>query len=363
MQILFFIPNLNKTGGVERATISLLNELSKSQSLKIAVLSIEEFDVKKAFFLSPEVTVISLGIKDYKKQYFNIVKGIKAVIKEYSADIFITVETASLLFSLLPIISFKRRRRVKHIVWEHFNIKNNNGRRFRDFLRYIAAKAADVVVTLTQKDKNNWIRKYSPSAEIVYIYNTNPFSKIHKDYEKREKVAISVGRYVDVKGFDRLIAAWSLFEQKYSINDWNLIIVGHGPQEELLQNLINKSNSSSIHLSNGEGDVREFYEKASFYCMSSYSEGLGMVLIEAQFFGLPCIAFDVYAGPSEIISQNSGFLVKDGDLDEYANSIHKLISSRELRLEMSINAQKESKRFDAPVIGEKWLETFNRLLK
>ncbi|MNT03684.1 UDP-D-galactose:(glucosyl)lipopolysaccharide-1,6-D-galactosyltransferase [compost metagenome] len=97
--------------------------------------------------------------------------------------------------------------------------------------------------------------------------------------------------------------------------------------------------------------------------MSSYSEGLGMVLIEAQFFGLPCIAFDVYAGPSEIISQNSGFLVKDGDLDEYANSIHKLISSLELRLEMSINAQKESKRFDAPVIGEKWKETFNRLFK
>ncbi|MNH92962.1 alpha-1,4-N-acetyl-D-galactosaminyltransferase [compost metagenome] len=362
MQILFFIPNLNKTGGVERATISLLNELAKYQGLKIAVLSIEEFDEKRAFFLSPEVTVISLGIKDYKKQYFNIFKRIKTVINEFSADIFITVETASLLFSLLPVISFKRRK-VKHIVWEHFNIKNNNGRRFRDFLRYIAAKTADVVVTLTQKDKNNWIKKYSPNAEIVYIYNTNPFSIMHKDYEKHEKVAISVGRYVDVKGFDRLIAAWSLFEQKYAINDWNLIIVGHGPQEEVLQNLINKSNSSSIYLSNGEGNVREFYEKASFYCMSSYSEGLGMVLIEAQFFGLPCIAFDVYAGPSEIISQNSGFLVKDGDLDEYANSIHKLISSLELRLEMSINAQKESKRFDAPVIGEKWKETFNRLFK
>lgn len=362
MRILFFVPDLNKKGGVERATISLLNELSNFKELDVTVLLLNELDPNQCFSLNPEVKVISLGIDNYKNKYFKIIRQIGVTVKTLSLDVFVTVETASLLFSFVPMFSFKNKGG-KHIVWEHFNIKNNNGKRFRDYLRFLAAKTASSVITLTARDKESWIRKFSPKAKIDYIYNINPFSSKAPPYDVESKIAIAVGRYVEVKGFDRLIKAWCLFERKFNIYDWNLLIIGHGPQKEALQKLINDNNSNTISLSDGTKDIKKFYEEASFYCMTSYSEGLGMVLIEAQHFGLPCIAFDIYSGPSEVLSENSGLLVEDGDLNEYANSINKMISDAGMRKDMSINAEKESQRFDAPVIGQKWLEIFKELLK
>lgn len=45
--------------------------------------------------------------------------------------------------------------------------------------------------------------------------------------------------------------------------------------------------------------------------MSSYFEGLNMVLIEVQSFGLPTIAYDCYTDPSKIIDEYSGCLVEN----------------------------------------------------
>ena len=133
-----------------------------------------------------------------------------------------------------------------------------------------------------------------------------------------------------------------------------LSIIGYGEQKVNLQKLIDSLDCKSIQLIDGNSDVKKIYKEASIYCMSSYFEGLPMVLIEAQSFGLPAISFDIYAGPSEILSCGSGILVKDGDLDAYAKAIFDLIVSSELRSSMSSLAIENKHRFDGEVIAKEW---------
>ncbi|MBF7043709.1 glycosyltransferase, partial [Campylobacter volucris] len=98
------------------------------------------------------------------------------------------------------------------------------------------------------------------------------------------------------------------------------------------------------------------YLSASIYTMCSYREGFGMVLIESASYGLPSLAFDINNGPSDIIkNEKSGFLISDGDLDEFANKLCILMDDVNLRKIMGLNAkEKVKKEFGKEVIMEKW---------
>lgn len=348
MNIGFFIPNIDKKGGVERATIALVNALATQYKIYLIVCNYNN----NSFPIDQNVIIINLGIDNYKKQYLLLFKRLRGVIKEYNITHFISIETMSLLFTFIPLFTLKNRP--KFIVWEHFNFYNNNGRKLRDFFRKLAAKYADLIVTLTERDVNTWKENLNIKNKITYIYNISPFEEENPSYKEDSKKVISVGRYVEVKGFDRLIQAWSILEKKYDINGWKLSIIGYGEQRVNLQKLIDSLGCKSIQLIDGNSDIRYIYKEASIYCMSSYSEGLGMVLIEAQSFGLPSISFDIYAGPSEILSCGSGILVKDGDLEAYAKAIFDLINFKEQRSRMSSLAIENKHRFDSEMIAKEW---------
>ena len=62
--------------------------------------------------------------------------------------------------------------------------------------------------------------------------------------------------------------------------------------------------------------------------LASDIETFGMVLIEAQACGLPVVATDC-GGPRDIITPESGILVKPGSVSELTDAIKKLIKSFE----------------------------------
>ncbi len=67
-----------------------------------------------------------------------------------------------------------------------------------------------------------------------------------------------------------------------------------------------------LYLQDSKKIWNTFYRQASFFCMSSRFEGLPMVLLEAQSYSLPIVAFDCDTGPAEIIQDNvNGKLVEN----------------------------------------------------
>lgn len=358
MNVAFFIPKLSNRGGVEISTINVVNAMASSSKINVNLIVFNDDGFVSE--LHSKVNIICLNIANYKKHYLKLIRKFRYFLMSSEIDVVITVESMSYLFSFFPLMTLRNRPKI--VVWEHFNYKNDNGRKSRSFLRLLAAKSADLIILLTERDVEEWKKNIKISAKITYIYNVNTFKRDTNTYDLNSKTIIAVGRYTQVKGFDRLIKIWGIFQDKYSHNDWSLEIVGYGHEKVKLEALITELKVKNIKLVDGD-NVEENYADASFYCMTSYYEGLPMVLIEAQSFGLPAISFDIFTGPSEIIDDSTGILVTDGDFESYADAINKLITDSELRTTMSLAAFKASNRFSEEAISERWISELNMVNK
>ena len=86
-----------------------------------------------------------------------------------------------------------------------------------------------------------------------------------------------------------------------------------------------------------------------------------MVLLEAMSYGLPIISYDCKCGPKDLINNGlNGFLVPEGNIEELANTIMRLISNRDMMIEMGRNAKVESQQYEREVIMQKWIDLFEK---
>ena len=110
------------------------------------------------------------------------------------------------------------------------------------------------------------------------------------------------------------------------MSDWQLHIAGIGEEEIMLKKMaVDYKVSDSVVFLGQQKNMEELYRKASFFCMSSRFEGLPMVLLECQSFGIPVVSFDCETGPSEIIMHNwNGKLALDSNVDDLTLKIIEL---------------------------------------
>lgn len=313
---------MNSTGGTERVTSLIANKLA--QDNKIFILSLSE-GKNPAFNLNPKIHVDSLFNHkvSMKKNFLSCILKIRKYIQDNKIETLIVVDSISCIFTVPALIGLN----VNHICWEHFNFKVNLGVRFRDLGRKLAAKYCDYIVTLTERDKELWLDGLqNVKAEIIAIPNPTPFENIDHTPSLDSKTVLSVGRLTYQKGFDLLLDAWALVCKQNS--DWTLKIVGGGEDEQKLKDQAkNLGIENRVEFIPPTQNISEYYKTASFYCMSSRFEGLPMVLLEAQAYGLPIISFDCDTGPGELIQQNiNGFLVENGNVQDLAVSIVNAIS-------------------------------------
>ncbi len=148
---------------------------------------------------------------------------------------------------------------------------------------------------------------------------------------------------------------------KKDLESWQLIIVGDGVMKEQIQaKILEKNLQDTIILKPFTKDIEKEYLNASIYAMTSHFEGFGMVLVEASSYALPCVAFDIAAGPSDIIeSHTSGYLIEDNDLQDYADKLIDLMSDKDKRESMGLQAkQRVKERFSKEAIMPLWEKVF-----
>ena len=212
-------------------------------------------------------------------------------------------------------------------------------------------------IVLTEADKREWAVKNT-----IVIPNSLTFTS-NSDNTLCSKMIVSVGRLVYEKGFDRLIDIWAKF--RISHPDWFLNIIGDGVlKSQLLKIIVEKGLHGSIRIISATKNIQAIYEEASILLMTSRNEGLGMVLIEAQSCGVPVVAYNCPHGPSEIINNGiDGFLVEDGNSDEFVRKLSLLADDDMLRLKMGQYSKINSRRFCEDLIMEKWDSLFKSLKK
>lgn len=76
--------------------------------------------------------------------------------------------------------------------------------------------------------------------------------------------------------------------------------------------------------------------QSSIYVMTSLTESFGLVLIEAQSYGLPCIAYDCAQGAKEIIEDGvNGILIRDYSRERMVNECKKMMREYEYRKKLA----------------------------
>lgn len=80
--------------------------------------------------------------------------------------------------------------------------------------------------------------------------------------------------------------------------------------------------------------------------------------LRAQIITIPSIAFNVDTGPSDIIENGkSGYLIEDGNLQEFANKLCLLMDDENLRKQMGQRAKENiSHNFSKEKVMRKWQE-------
>lgn len=183
--------------------------------------------------------------------------------------------------------------------------------------------------------------------------------------EKKKQLFVATGRFHEVKGFDRLLEIMLRIHEKCP--EWKLLLIGDGEKKDELNDFIKKNKMQDyVDLSGQKNscEIEMINKVSSVYLMTSYSEGLPYVLIEAQSCALPIIAYDVRVGPRAVIQDGySGFLIKDGDIDEFVNKTVLIVNNAKLRNEMAINAYKDSHRYSKEHVSEMWFQIIDQARK
>lgn len=219
----------------------------------------------------------------------------------------------------------------------------------------------DRFIVLTHEDAALW----GNLPNIRVIPNSRPATvtpPIREGNRYQSKRVLAVGRYDYQKGFDTLINIWHQINRTHQLPDgWHLDIVGDGPQRQELQLQVERLGlEDSVHLVPPTSDIQSLYLRSSIFVLTSRYEGLPMVLLEAQAYGLPIIAFACQCGPRDVIEDGiNGYLIEGWDEALFAERLTTLMNDPTLRQRMGQAALQASERFSEERIMSLWQEVMN----
>lgn len=202
-------------------------------------------------------------------------------------------------------------------------------------------------------------------------FNREKFQSAH--LELTEKLTISsdsiiilfVGRVTREKGIVELVEAFKLAKR----NEQKLQLVIVGPFESRLdvlpeEILFEIKENPSIHHLGFQTNPEFYFAGADIFCLPSYREGFGTVVLEAASSGLCAIGTKIPGLVDSIVDGVTGVLVQKHDVSELSAAILTLSKDKELRSKLSLQAMLRARtEFNSNLLAElQWLE-YERLLK
>lgn len=373
MKILYCIACTCHSGGMERVLTNKANYLAR-HGYEIVVVTTDQRGKQPFFPLEPGIRCIDLGInydENNGKSFLNKLlhyplkqcrhkKRLKAVLMEERPDVTVSmfnndagfipgIKDGSAKLLEIHFSKFKRLQYGRKGLWKLAD-------RWRSKQDEKTVRKFDRFVVLTEEDKAYWGNL--PNIMVI----PNAISGIPAGTALLEnKRVIAVGRYTYQKGFERLVDAWHLLASRFP--DWKLDIIGDGEERPLLEQRIRSYGlERQVTLTRPTQEIGKVYQEASILASSSRYEGLPMVLLEAQAFGLPIVAFQCKCGPKDIVSDGmNGYLVPEGDTAGMAQRLEILMKDEALRKRMGLKAKESTLRFNEEVIMKKWMYTFQTL--
>lgn len=205
------------------------------------------------------------------------------------------------------------------------------------------------------------MKKFCPSAHIVWIPNAVPQYDRHADVEaeKGKYKIIHVGRMnKEQKRQHLLVEAFAKIAADFP--EWTVEFWGGGNEsgvayaEELRKKISDCGLKDRVFLRGESAHIIDEYVQGDIFCFPSAYEGFPNALAEAMSAGLPPVAFRSCAGTDTLITDHeNGILVRDG-ADALAEGLRELMGDRNLRIRMGEKARKEMEKYAPEKVWNQW---------
>ncbi len=221
-------------------------------------------------------------------------------------------------------------------------------------------RMADGVIFQTTDAKNTFCKAVQKKAVLL----KNPLNESFVKEEVvsiRKKEIVSVGRLDDNKNQGMLINAFLVIANEYP--EWNCSIYGSGSHREALQDVINKHPyGTQVSLKGSTTNIADHIQDASIFVLTSRSEGMPNVVMEAMSLGLAVISTDCpCGGPRELIKDQNGILIPVDDEERLTLELRTLMDNEALRYEIGNNAYETMKGYYPDVVLQEWQEYLEKL--
>ena len=214
---------------------------------------------------------------------------------------------------------------------------------------YFCLKKAKSIITVSNNSRLALLSMGIDSKKITVIPNAIPSTNFKlKDVKVKHVQPIKflyVGRLVPRKGIDILIQAIILLK-KQGVNDFCVDIVGQGPLNNYVTNVIKKQDIKNCNVwgSVSQEKLVDLYDKADCFICPSRLEGFGIVLLEAATNGLTIIANNIPVF-REIFSDEEVLFFRHNNPVDLANKISDLTKNKINTSLFKLNSYKRVKNF------------------
>lgn len=368
IRILYIVPSLRLCNGVASYAMNYFRNIDKEKVQIDFIIGIDErslyFDeIEKAgskIFYIPKI-----GIKNYFKTIKKIKKFFKMNAQNYDIIHCHVLNMGAFYLHYAKKYGIKTRILHSHVTktadTKLHEIRNK-------ILLPIAMKNANYFFACS-KDAGRQIFKTN-NFDVInnaidgtrFIYNNDTRELVRNKYgiEKNTFVIGNIGRLCNQKNQIFLIEVYNCIHDK--LNNSKLMIVGNGPLEKDLKARVKElSLSDNVIFVETTPDVQDLYQAFDVFVLPSVYEGLGIVLIEAQVSGLPCVVSDVVPNEAQIsdsykkLSLETSYEVWAKNIIEYKdierkNNLDELIKNN---YDIKTEAKKLEKRYLELITEEK----------
>ena len=372
MKILFLLHSLAHFGGVERVITDKMNYLAQ-QGHSVFLITYEQGNHSVVYTLNNSIKYVdlncryhtiykySLFIRLYKaftmKKVFK--HKLESEVRSFSPDLIVFPTNVSDFLSVI-MSSFPKIPKIieSHGAFNNTIMKPSVKGKIRGVFMLRHIKKCSLLLSLTEGDASCW-RRYVSNVKSLPNPVTFYFEK-ENNIPKMKGRIISVGRIDEGKRYDRLIKAFSIIAPKYK--EWFIDIFGKEDDPQVRASLVSQIEClglvDRIMFRAPTSKIIDEYLSSEMFVLSSDSEGMPLVLLEAMSCGLPVVSVNCPYGPSDLIEDGvTGLLTQMNEVD-LAEKMDWMISHPDERRMMGEKAHIAAARYKPERVMKEWEEAY-----
>ncbi|MBO4777689.1 MAG: glycosyltransferase family 4 protein [Bacteroidales bacterium] len=368
LRILHIIPRLRK-GGAERLCLDICNQLQNREGVQVRLITFSDDNAYPTLTQNIDWQVIpaTVQLSVTHKNVLNVA-ALQKAIEDFAPDV---IHTHLFEAEIVSRSCYYPKAR-----W--FSHCHDNMKQFRNFSikmlfckelltnyyekRYLLsrykANGGTTFVAISH-DTESYFRN-TQSYLVELLPNAIDYEKFYNCEPRGEHTKlklINVGSFTANKNQKFLVEVAKVLRNRNV--DFEMDLLGAGVCYNDVSFAVSENNMPSQVIMHGSVDaVEEYLHKSDVYIHSSFSEALGLTLIEAMAAGLPVVTLDGRGNRDLIAQGKNGYMVYEQDAEQFADRILEIWNDKQKYCEMSVFAQEFAKQYDIKPYVDRLLELY-----